>query len=86
MRQTGGRAALYAVGEKYVTAVSEAAEGLPWLIPPLGDAYDMPDLVRRLDGLFVTGGRSNIEPHRYGRTPSGPRAPATRHATPPPCR
>jgi putative glutamine amidotransferase len=57
----------HAVGEKYVTAVAEAAEGLPWLIPPLGQIYDMPDLVRRLDGLLITGGRSNIEPHRYGR-------------------
>ena len=57
----------HAVGEKYVTAVIEAAEGLPWLIPALGESYDMPDLARRLDGLLITGSRSNIEPQRYGR-------------------
>lgn len=57
----------HAVGEKYITAVAHAVGGLPWLIPPLGAFYDLPDLVSRLDGLFVTGSRSNVEPHRYGR-------------------
>jgi putative glutamine amidotransferase len=57
----------HAVGEKYITGVTEAAGGLPWLIPALGDFYDMGELVSRLDGLFVTGSRSNVEPHRYGR-------------------
>jgi putative glutamine amidotransferase len=58
----------HAVGEKYITAVSDAAGGLPWLIPALGNFYDIPDLVARMDGLLVTGSRSNVEPHRYGRT------------------
>ena len=58
----------HAVGEKYITAVADAAGGLPWVIPALGEFYDLPDLVARMDGLFVTGSRSNLEPHRYGRT------------------
>ncbi|MGH7187314.1 MAG: gamma-glutamyl-gamma-aminobutyrate hydrolase family protein, partial [Pseudomonadota bacterium] len=57
----------HAVGEKYITAVAHAAGGLPWVIPALGGFYDIADLVSRLDGLFVTGSRSNVEPHHYGR-------------------
>jgi putative glutamine amidotransferase len=57
----------HVVGEKYITAVADAAGGLPWLIPALGGFYDVPDLVSRMDGLFVTGSRSNVEPHLYGR-------------------
>jgi putative glutamine amidotransferase len=57
----------HAVGEKYITAVAHAAGGLPWVIPALGSFYDIPDLVSRLDGLLVTGSRSNLEPHHYGR-------------------
>jgi putative glutamine amidotransferase len=57
----------HAAGEKYITAVAHAAGGLPWVIPALGSFYDIPDLVSRLDGLLVTGSRSNVEPHLYGR-------------------
>jgi putative glutamine amidotransferase len=57
----------HAAGEKYITAVAHAAGGLPWVIPALGSFYDIPDLVSRLDGLLVTGSRSNLEPHQYGR-------------------
>jgi putative glutamine amidotransferase len=56
----------HAAGDKYVTAVAHAAGGLPWVIPALGSFYDLPDLVARLDGLLVTGSRSNVEPHLYG--------------------
>src|SRR5262249_36907227 len=42
--------------------------GLPWLVPALGSALDIRDLVERLDGLVLTGSRSNVEPHHYGRT------------------
>src|SRR4029450_3862012 len=58
----------HAVGEKYIAAVAHAANGLPWRIPALGIFDDIPGLVARLDGLFITGSRSNVEPHHYGRT------------------
>jgi putative glutamine amidotransferase len=57
----------HAVGEKYITAVAYAAGGLPWVIPALGGFYDLADLISRMDGLLVTGSRSNVEPHHYGR-------------------
>ncbi len=65
----------HAVGEKYITAVAYAAGGLPWLIPALGGFYDIPDLVSRLDGLFITGSRSNVDPHHYGRNLERPESP-----------
>ncbi len=60
----------FKVGEKYVTSVSNGAGCLPVLIPPLGDWYDCRMLLERLDGLFLTGSPSNVEPHHYEGTPS----------------
>ena len=57
------------VGEKYITGVGLGAGGLPLLIPALGDAFDQRDLVRRLDGLLVTGSPSNVAVDLYGGPP-----------------
>ena len=57
------------VGDKYVTAVLDGAGGLPLLIPTLGPRLDLEALLGRLDGLLITGARSNIEPHHYGGGP-----------------
>jgi putative glutamine amidotransferase len=65
----------HTVGEKYITGVGLGAGGLPFLIPSLGDAYDMRDLVRRLDGLLVTGSPSNVSVSLYGGAPDRPDSP-----------
>ena len=75
----------HAVGEKYINAIAHGAGGLPVLIPafgrgqdlePLDSHVDLYDLVGRLDGLFLTGSPSNVEPYRYG----GPQSvPGTHH-------
>ncbi|MBP2229894.1 putative glutamine amidotransferase [Azospirillum agricola] len=67
-----GEHPFHVCGDKYVRAVSDGAGGVPLLIPALGNALDMDDLVGRLDGLLVTGSPSNVEPHRYGGEPSEP--------------
>jgi putative glutamine amidotransferase len=59
-------------GEKYIIAVSDAAGALPILVPALGDRFDVADIVGRLDGLLLTGSRSNVEPHHYHGAPSAP--------------
>ena len=56
----------HAVGEKYVTAVANAARGVPLLIPALGGGVAMAELLASLDGLLFTGSPSNVEPHHYG--------------------
>jgi putative glutamine amidotransferase len=65
----------HVAGDKYVAAVAEAAEGLPLLIPALGEVYAIEDLVDRLDGLLVTGSLSNIAAHHYGGPPDRPESP-----------
>ena len=57
-------------GEKYITAVSDAAGALPLLVPALGERIDAAEVVARLDGLLLTGSRSNVEPHHYDGEPS----------------
>lgn len=56
-------------GERYIRAVADGAGGLPMVIPALGDFYDFGDLADRLDGLMLTGGRANVEPHHFGGAP-----------------
>jgi putative glutamine amidotransferase len=58
------------VSEKYIAAVSDAAEALPMLVPALADRLSPETLLDRLDGLLLTGSRSNVEPHHYGGEPS----------------
>ncbi|HUL09287.1 MAG TPA: gamma-glutamyl-gamma-aminobutyrate hydrolase family protein [Candidatus Acidoferrum sp.] len=65
----------HVVGEKYITAVADAAGGLPLLVPALGHRFDLPDLVARLDGLLFTGSPSNVAVHHYGGPPDRPDSP-----------
>ena len=60
----------HVVGAKYIRAVSEAAGGLPLLIPAFGAAVDPGELIARFDGLLITGSPSNVEPHHYDGEPS----------------
>ncbi len=62
----GATLANFKVGDKYVDAIAETAGAMPVLIPGLGANAGGDSLLDRLDGLFLTGSPSNIEPHRYG--------------------
>src|SRR3546814_9584929 len=65
-----GEHRFHRVSDKYIQAVVNGTGCTPLLIPALGDWLDFGDMVDRLDGLFLTGSPSNVEPHRYGGTPS----------------
>jgi putative glutamine amidotransferase len=73
----------HSVGEKYVTAVTDAAGALPLLIPALGERLDVDHLLAQLDGVVLTGSPSNIEPHHYagGPEPADNRTDPARDAT-----
>jgi len=58
------------VGEKYLAAIIDAADALPLITPARADGIDMDELLARLDGVFLTGSYSNIEPHHYQGEPS----------------
>lgn len=64
--KTIGAHPFHAVGEKYIDAVAGGAGALPFLIPALGEWYDVPDLLSRIDGLLVTGSASMIGSKHYG--------------------
>lgn len=56
------------VTEKYVTAVTDEVGGCPLLIPALEAGVDPAALVRRLDGILLTGSPSNVDPRHYQGT------------------
>jgi len=66
---------LHTVSEKYIHAAAEGAGGMPVLMPALGDRILAEHAVARLDGLLLTGSRTNVEPHHYDGPPSLPETP-----------
>ncbi len=62
----------HVVGEKYITAIRDGADALPFLIPALGNTIDAEAVLRRVDGILLTGSPSNVEPHHYDGEPSNP--------------
>ena len=61
-----------AAGEKYVRALVDGAGVLPVLIPSMSPPLPLREVLERLDGLFLTGSYSNIEPHHYRGPESHP--------------
>jgi len=60
----------HALGDKYARAVALAAGALPVMIPALADVQEPAAVLEHLDGLLLTGARSNVHPSRYGAEPS----------------
>lgn len=60
------------VGEKYLQALIDGAGAVPFIIPVLAEHLDWHDVVGEIDGLFLTGSPSNVEPRHYGGEPSAP--------------
>ncbi len=56
----------HAVPKQYVDAVFQVAGCLPLLVPALGEPLDPDTVLDRVDGLMLTGSRSNVHPDRYG--------------------
>ncbi len=71
-RRMVGPHPFHMVGEKYAAAVTQAAGGLPLLIPVLPDPLAQRDILDTLDGLLFPGSPSNVEPHHYEEGPSRP--------------
>ena len=59
----------HAASDTYVRAVDQVVGGVPVLIPANGDAADIPTLLSRLDGIILTGSRSNVQPGLYDGPP-----------------
>ncbi len=60
------------VGEKYLRALVIGADVYPVTLPALGDELEVVEILDRVDGLFLPGSPSNVEPAHYQGTPSEP--------------
>jgi len=56
-------------GHRYITALLKHSKCIAFQIPSLGKDYNYSDLINHFDGILLTGGRANIEPHYYGGNP-----------------
>ncbi len=80
----GGKHVVHSTQQKYLDAVAGGAGALavilPAHIPTPGGAWsdpaDLPDMLAHLDGVFLTGAISNIDPGRYGAALADPQSPA----------
>lgn len=56
----------HAVGEKYIVAVRDGAGAIPILIPVLENPIEIDEILETVDGIFLTGSPSNVNPSLYG--------------------
>lgn len=76
--------AVHSVGEKYIDAVTGGAGGLAFLLPALidrpgaafTDPADIAQVLDTVDGIFLTGATSNVDPAAYGAALQDPNSPA----------
>jgi putative glutamine amidotransferase len=60
----------HAAPETYLKAIVTGLDGLPLIVPSLPGMIDFATLLARVDGVLLTGSRSNVHPSRYGEEPS----------------
>jgi len=56
----------HAAPANYIDAVHRVADGIPLIVPNLGDALELDAMLDRVDGLLLTGSRTNVHPSHYG--------------------
>ncbi len=72
MLSARGNYPIHATGSLNIESVERFTGCLALLLPASGtrlDADTLDDLVERIDGLVLTGGRANVEPHHYDGPP-----------------
>lgn len=56
----------HAAPRQYLEAAIAAAGVFPVLVPSFGDRLDLDELLARVDGVLLTGSKSNVHPSLYG--------------------
>lgn len=59
----------HAASDTYVRATDEVIGAVPVLVPANGPTADVETLLDRLDGIILTGSRSNVQPSLYDGPP-----------------
>ena len=54
----------------YLEAVVYGADAIPVMLPALGGALDLAGVLDRVDGLLLSGSKSNVHPTLYGEEPT----------------
>ncbi|MBN9071064.1 MAG: gamma-glutamyl-gamma-aminobutyrate hydrolase family protein [Rhizobiales bacterium] len=57
----------HAAPRQYIEAAIDGAGVFPVLVPSFGDRLDLDSLLDRVDGVMLTGSKSNVHPLHYGR-------------------
>lgn len=60
----------HATPAPYIDAAANVANVTPVIVPSIGERLDIDNLLDRIDGLLVTGARSNVHPSNYGVEPT----------------
>jgi putative glutamine amidotransferase len=60
------------VGEKYLQALISASGVYPVALPSFADDFEVAEILSQVDGLFLPGSPSNVEPKNYNGHPSTP--------------
>ncbi|MEO1016830.1 MAG: gamma-glutamyl-gamma-aminobutyrate hydrolase family protein [Pseudomonadota bacterium] len=55
----------HSVVDKYVDAIVDGSSAVPVIVPALSDRLEIDGLLDRLDGVFLTGSPSNVDPSYY---------------------
>lgn len=56
--------------QQYLEAASEVAGLAPLIVPSLGKQSDLNSILAVVDGVLISGAKSNVEPSRYGEKPT----------------
>lgn len=59
----------HCVPDQYVKAAFNVSGVLPLLVPAFGDAIDFDALLDRVDGVMLSGSKSNVHPSNFGAEP-----------------
>lgn len=59
----------HAASDTYIRATDQVVGGVPVLMPANGGSADIETLLARVDGIMLTGSRSNVHPSNYDGPP-----------------
>ena len=65
----------HAAPDTYLSAAAKVAGVIPLIVPAMPDKVDPETILDRVDGLMVTGSRTNVHPSLYGAVPTAAHEP-----------
>ena len=69
LQMPGSRIPGNVAAKRYTDMLTAHSNCTPLIIPAIGKDYNFEELLNHFDGIMLTGGRANIEPHHYGGVP-----------------